>query len=67
VDVFQFRGQIVDDYERFTRSFSKIAAKDITDFVNQKYDDGLELLRGIRLHYLKYNWLLISTGAIYHD
>jgi len=40
VDVFQFRGKIVEDYERFTRSFSKIAAEDISDFVNQKYDDG---------------------------
>ena len=41
MDVFQFQGEIVDEYERFTRSFSKIAAKVITDFVNQKYDDGL--------------------------
>jgi hypothetical protein len=53
MDVFAFRENIVTEYERFTRSFSKIATKDIKSFVNRKYDDGLELLRGIRLHYQK--------------
>lgn len=40
MDVFAFRENIVTEYERFTRSFSKIAAKDIREFVNRKYDDG---------------------------
>jgi len=38
VDVFQFRGKIVDDYERFTLSCSKAVAKYICDYINQEYD-----------------------------
>ena len=50
MNLFQFRGQIVDDYERFTGSFSKIAAKDIKDFVNQRYDEIQDEMKSELLH-----------------
>lgn len=40
MNVFEFRQKIVADYERFTRSFCYIQAKDISDFANQEYVDG---------------------------
>lgn len=37
MDVFEFRDRIVADYERFTRSFTAIAAPDIRNFVDRTY------------------------------
>ena len=37
MDVFQFREHIVTEYEQFTRSFTRIRADDIRDFVNAQY------------------------------
>jgi hypothetical protein len=37
VDVFEFRKRIVEDYERFSRSFCKIKAEDIARFVDTEY------------------------------
>jgi len=37
MDVFKFREHIVDEYEQFTRSFTRIQAEDIRDYVNEQY------------------------------
>jgi ATP-dependent helicase YprA (DUF1998 family) len=37
LDVFKFRENIARDYERFSRSFTKIRAPDIKDFVDREY------------------------------
>ena len=39
MNVFEFRQKIVSDYERFTRSFCYIQAKDISDFADNAYAD----------------------------
>ena len=40
MDVFTLRNQLIDDYERFTRSFTKIKAGDISQIVDRAYSDG---------------------------
>jgi len=40
MDVFQFRDRLVEDYRRFSTSFTKIQAPDIRSFVAQTYDAG---------------------------
>ena len=40
MDVFAFRNQIVEDYERFSRSFVKIRAEDIRRTVDDAYRGG---------------------------
>lgn len=40
MDVFEFRGKLVSDYAGFTRSFTRIRAKDIQGFVDEAYDSG---------------------------
>lgn len=37
MDVFRFRTHIVGEYEQFTRSFTRIRANDLRDFVNAEY------------------------------
>jgi ATP-dependent helicase YprA (DUF1998 family) len=37
MDVFDFRQQLVNEYERFTRSFTRIRAEDIRAFVDAQY------------------------------
>ncbi|KVZ44049.1 DEAD/DEAH box helicase [Burkholderia ubonensis] len=37
MDVFQFRQHIVAEYEQFTRSFTRIRADDIRNFVDEQY------------------------------
>ncbi|AUT67029.1 DEAD/DEAH box helicase [Paraburkholderia hospita] len=37
MDVFQFREHIVAEYKEFTRSFTRIRADDIRDYVNEQY------------------------------
>jgi len=37
MDVFQFREHIIGEYEQFTRSFTRIRADDIQDYVNEQY------------------------------
>ena len=39
MNVFEFREKVVNDYERFTRSFCRIKAKDIVDFADKAYSD----------------------------
>ncbi|AXF09995.1 DEAD/DEAH box helicase [Paraburkholderia graminis] len=38
MDVFEFRGKLVSDYETFTRSFTRIKAADIKAYVDRAYD-----------------------------
>lgn len=40
MDVFEFRGKLVSDYEAFTRSFTRIHASDIKSFVDAAYNSG---------------------------
>ncbi len=40
MDVFEFRAKLVSDYAAFTRSFTRIQARDILTFVNDAYDSG---------------------------
>ena len=40
MNAFEFRDQIVANYERFSRSFARIAAADISTKVNEEYDRG---------------------------
>lgn len=37
MNVFEFRQKVVKDYERFTRSFCRIKAKDISEFSDKAY------------------------------
>jgi len=38
MDVFLFREKLISDYSNFTRSFTRIKAVDIKDFVDKEYD-----------------------------
>ena len=40
MNAFTFRDQIVQSYERFSRSFVKIAAADISKVVDSEYENG---------------------------
>lgn len=40
MDVFKFRDQLIADYERFSRSFTKIRAADIKAEVDRNYEEG---------------------------
>lgn len=40
MDVFRFRDQLIADYERFSRSFTKIRASDIKQYVDEIYAHG---------------------------
>ena len=40
MDVFAFRDEIINEYEQFTRSFTKIRADDISNAVDSAYKDG---------------------------
>jgi len=40
MDVFEFRGKLVSDYAAFTRSFTRIHARDIQTFVDEAYNSG---------------------------
>ncbi len=39
-NVFSFRNQLVDEYEGFSRSFTRIESKDLRDYVDAEYDKG---------------------------
>ncbi len=39
-NVFDFRNKLIEEYDRFSRSFSLIAAPDIKEIVNRQYNDG---------------------------
>jgi superfamily II DNA/RNA helicase/very-short-patch-repair endonuclease len=41
MDVFKFRELILDDYKKFTRSFTKVQPEDIKKYLNEKYDSQL--------------------------
>ena len=40
MDVFAFRDRLVDEYGRFSRSFTRIRAQDIAEAVEEAYDGG---------------------------
>lgn len=40
MNVFQFRDQLIQDYQRFTQSFTKIKAADIKTFLQETYRSG---------------------------
>jgi len=40
MDVFQFRDRLIEDYERFSRSFTQIRAEDVRDAVEVAYRGG---------------------------
>jgi len=40
MDVFDFRHQLISEYERFSRSFTQIRAEDIRQAVDQAYESG---------------------------
>ena len=40
MDVFEFRDRLIEDYERFSRSFTQIRAEDIRDAVEAAYRGG---------------------------
>lgn len=40
VDVFELRNRIIADYERFSRSFTRIRAEDIRQVVDREYEAG---------------------------
>ena len=40
MDVFAFLDSLVSEYERFSRSFTRIRADDIQHTVNDAYDSG---------------------------
>ena len=39
-DVFNFRNRLIDEYSAFSRSFSKIAAPDLLQKVEDEYERG---------------------------
>jgi hypothetical protein len=40
MNAFTFRDQVIDQYEKFSRSFVRIDASDIQDIVNREYGEG---------------------------
>ncbi|QSR89204.1 DEAD/DEAH box helicase [Methylacidiphilum caldifontis] len=40
MNVFEFRNKLIEDYERFSRSFTKILAEDIKEEVDKAYRNG---------------------------
>jgi hypothetical protein len=40
MDVFEFRGQLVNDYRVFTRSFIQPKVEDINTFLDSEYDSS---------------------------
>ena len=40
MDVFEFRNRLIEDYERFSRSFTQIRAEDVRDAVEVAYRGG---------------------------
>ncbi len=40
MDVFEFQDKLVGEYERFTRSFISIKARDLRDHVDAEYGGG---------------------------
>jgi hypothetical protein len=40
LDVFELRGRVIDEYAAFSRSFTRIAARDIRDVVDAEYARG---------------------------
>ncbi len=40
MDVFSFRDELIQDYERFSRSFTKIRSEDIKSVVDEAYQNG---------------------------
>lgn len=40
MDVFEFRKEIIEEYGRFTRSFTKICSEDISKEVDKAYESG---------------------------
>lgn len=40
MDVFSFRDRLIDEYAVFSRSFTRIAAADIQEFVDKEYQRG---------------------------
>ena len=40
MDVFAFRDSVIEDYERFSRSFTRLQADDIQSYVDAAYAEG---------------------------
>ena len=40
MDVFEFREQLISEYEGFSRSFTRIRAEDILTHVDEQYEQG---------------------------
>ncbi len=37
MDVFEFREKLISDYSDFTRSFTRIKAEDLKEFIDKEY------------------------------
>ena len=69
-NVFQFRDQLIEQYSRFSRSFTRIAAQDIRDEVERQYNDGRywpEPLLQINPHYKRRHDVqkLVEDGTLH--
>ena len=69
-NVFSFRDKIIDEYSIFSRSFSKISAKDIYDEVERQYNAGRywpEPLIQINPNYLQKGGIqpLVAQGLLH--
>jgi hypothetical protein len=70
MNAFSFRDQVVQSYERFSRSFAKIAAADISKVVNDEYGRGRywpEPLIQINPNYKPGSTVLESRGGGVHS
>ncbi len=76
-NVFQFRDQLIKQYSRFSRSFTRIAAQDIRDEVERQYQNGRQYLDGrywpepllqINPHYKHKGSVqeLVDDGTLHH-
>lgn len=70
-NVFQFRDQLIEQYSRFSRSFTRIAAQDIRDEVERQYQEGRywpEPLLQINPHYKRKGSVqeLVDDGTLHH-
>jgi superfamily II DNA/RNA helicase/very-short-patch-repair endonuclease len=72
MDVFQFRNRLIEEYEQFSRSFTKIRAQDIQRYADQEYKLGRfwpAPLIQMNPNYVSGGWIddLVQTGLIHKE
>jgi len=71
-NIFQFRNTVIREFQSFSKSFTKITARDIAAFVQQKYEEGIywpEAMIQINPNYKKGKTVqeLVSEGILHPE